>query len=154
MQNTGFINSTLRITRNNLLKVLAPFTNEQLNTIPPGLNNNLIWNFGHVIVTHQLLCYKLAGEEMKIENELVAKYRKGTKPEGIISDKEITLLKGYALDLVDHFERDLQTDKFQNYKPYGTSYGVELSDIQQATLFNNIHEGMHLGTMLAMRNLV
>jgi hypothetical protein len=35
-------------------------TLEQLNKIPEGYNNNLIWNIAHVVVVQQMLVYKLS----------------------------------------------------------------------------------------------
>ena len=34
---------------------------EELNEIPEGFNNNIAWNFGHVIISQQMLCYVRAG---------------------------------------------------------------------------------------------
>ena len=42
--------------RKTSLKVLSGLSMVALNTIPPGFNNNLIWNFGHVVVSQQTLC--------------------------------------------------------------------------------------------------
>jgi len=39
--------------------MITPFSLEQLNKIPEGFNNNLIWNIAHCVVTQQLLCYKV-----------------------------------------------------------------------------------------------
>ena len=36
------------------------YTLEQLNHIPEGLRNNLIWNIGHIIVSQQRLAYLLS----------------------------------------------------------------------------------------------
>ena len=35
-------------------------TLEQLNKVPQGFKNNVIWNIVHCIVTQQLLVYKLS----------------------------------------------------------------------------------------------
>ena len=63
----------LKTTRTNFLNLLNEFSLEQINQIPQGFSNNLIWNFGHLVVTQQLLCYKLSGNEMYISDEIVNK---------------------------------------------------------------------------------
>ena len=144
----------LRQTRRNHLSVIELLNNEQLNTIPAGFNNNLIWNLGHVLVTQQLLCYKLSGNRLRIDTNLVDKYRKGSQPEGPVSDAEIEQLKEYMLQTVDQMESDYQAGWFQEYQDYSTSYGVKLRSITDAMTFNLAHEAMHLGTMMALRRLL
>ena len=141
-------------TRKNFLNLINSLTEEQLNHIPKGFNNHIIWNFGHSIITQQLLCYNLSGNRMYVDKELVHKYRIGTKPEEIISKDETEKLKTMAMDLVSKFEEDLKTDIFIEYKEYTTSYNVTLSNIEDAIKFNNIHEGLHLGYAMALRKLV
>ena len=44
---------------------LDNYSLEQLNTIPSGMSNNLIWNLGHVVVSQQKLVYALSGLPMQ-----------------------------------------------------------------------------------------
>jgi hypothetical protein len=49
-----------RITRTGrelLDKYFDNYSLEQLNKVPPGFSNNLIWNIGHSIVAQQMLVY-------------------------------------------------------------------------------------------------
>ena len=39
---------------------------------------------------------------------------------------------------------------FSNFTPYTTSYGYTLTCIEDAIHFNNTHEGMHLGVVIAL----
>jgi len=39
---------------------------------------------------------------------------------------------------------------FTNYSDYETSFGLNLTSIEEAISFNNIHEGIHFGYLLAM----
>ena len=133
---------------------LENFSLEELNKVPDGFNNNIIWNFAHNIVTQQLLCYKLAGKEMNINDEIVNQFRKGTKPERIFTKDEIEMIKTSALELVSKTENDLKTEDFSGYKPYTTSYNVTLNSIEEAVKFNNTHEGLHYGYAMAMKKLV
>ncbi|MEM1321547.1 MAG: DinB family protein [Bacteroidota bacterium] len=144
----------LRQTRQNVLRLIQPFSIEQLNKIPDQFNNNLIWNLGHIVVTQQLLCYRLAGQTPLIEDPLIDKYRKGSRPTGFTSSEELQFLQDKLFAFVDQTEADLAAGLLQNYRPYSTSFGLNLDSIEAAIHFNNIHEGLHLGVMMGMRKLV
>lgn len=146
--------TVLRASRTNVLHLCEGLTLDQLNLIPQGFGNNLIWNAGHLIATQQLLCYAIGGLPTPIEMEFINRYRKGSRPDGNASAAEWTFIKDRLLSTVDQFETDLVTLDFSGYKPYTTSYGVELQNIGQALSFNNTHEGLHLGTMMALKKLV
>ena len=143
----------LLATRNNFIQLIDSLTTEQLNKIPEGYSNNIIWNFAHNIVTQQLLCYKLANHKMYIDNEMVDQFKKGTKPTGLVSEKEIAVFKKMAIELIAKIESDYESEIF-SYNSYTTSYNVTLNSIEDAIKFNTVHEGLHLGYAMAMRRLV
>lgn len=144
----------LRITRTNILNLISSLSVEQLNRIPEGFNNNIIWNVAHNVVTQQLLVYRLSGVDIRIDENLIDKYRKGSKPSNEVSTEEIELVKGLLLDTVDWMEEDYENGLFQSYKEYTTSYNITLSSTEDAIRFNNTHEGLHLGYAMALKKLV
>ena len=144
----------LKAARTNMLKVVASLSPDQLNRIPEGFNNNLVWHLGHVIVTQQLLCYKLAGEDLQIPNEWVDQFRKGTKPEGMVKPEDIELLKERLLTIIPGTEADVKAGKFKTFQRYETSFGLTLHNAKEAFAFNNLHESLHLGYMMAQRRLL
>ena len=144
----------LRITRNNFLKKIEGLSLEQLNVIPEGLNNSIAWNLGHVIVTQQLLCYRLSGLACKVSDEMIDKYRKGTKPTNVTSAAEIEQLKSLMIETIDLLKEDLEKGIFENYKTYPTSFGTTLTSIEDGVVFNNIHEAMHYGNVIVIEKLV
>jgi hypothetical protein len=146
--------SISRQTRRNFIELINSLSIEQLNEIPVGLNNNIVWNFGHIVVTQQLLCYELAGVSPKMDQVLIEKYRKGAKPEVIVDQAEIDTLTSLANSLLNDLEIDLCTDLFSNYKTYPTSYGFELTCIEDAIDFFAVHESMHYGVALTIKKLV
>ena len=90
------MNTSLQVTiasRELLQKFIENHTLEQLNTIPEGFKNNIIWNIGHVVVTQQLLAYKLSGLSMMITDEMVSKYQKGSAPQGNVTQEEVDAIK-------------------------------------------------------------
>jgi len=143
-----------KITRDNVLKLIDGLSLEALNLIPPHFSNNLAWNLGHIIVTQQLLVYRLSGTNCRIDNEYIERYRKGSRPEGPVSQEEIDFLTQQLTITADVARVDYQNNHFGAYKTYPTSYGVTLESVAQAIVFNNMHESMHLGTMIALKKLV
>ncbi|MBX2874043.1 MAG: DinB family protein [Saprospiraceae bacterium] len=143
-----------KITRQNVANKVAGLSLDALNTIPAGLSNNLAWNLGHIIVTQQLLLYRLSGVNCRIENEYIERYRKGSRPEGRIEQAEIDFLLQQLVITADVARVDFQNQHFGTYKSYTTSYGITLDSIEEAIMFNNAHESMHLGTMICLGKLV
>ncbi|MAQ74875.1 MAG: hypothetical protein CL613_00915 [Aquimarina sp.] len=140
-----------RVNRAALSKIIENYSLKQLNTVPEGFNNNLIWNIAHVIVTQQLLMYKLSGLPMQVSDEMVEKYKKGTKTERDISQEEVDIIKKLLLTTLNQTEKDLKDQIFKNFNEYPTSTGFVLRSIEDALHFNNFHEGIHLGYILALR---
>lgn len=137
--------------RKNILGILKAHTLEQANRIPEGFNNNLIWNAGHVVATMELLVYALAGQRTPSGREFIDRYRKGTRPEGLAGEAEYDLIAEKLITGVEQLNADLEELDFSNYKTYETSFGVTLNSADEALAFNNMHEAMHLGTMIALR---
>jgi hypothetical protein len=137
-----------------ILEILNAHTPEQLNKIPDGFNNNLIWNIGHVIVVQQLVLYKRMGLDTLMPEYLIDLYRPGTKPGREISIAEIDELRELLNSLILVTEKDLENRQFPPYQPWTTRTGFHLASWEDAIAFNNFHEGLHLGYMLSIRKLV
>lgn len=137
-----------------LLKILDAHSLVQLNKIPHGFSNNLIWNIGHCIASQQSLVYKLSGLPTLVTDEFIEKYRKGTKPEGDVSQLEVDQIRSLLLETLEQTERDFENKVFVNYNEYTTSVGFRLHDIHSALDFNNYHEGIHSGIAMSIRKFV
>lgn len=129
-------------------------TLDQLNQIPQGFNNNLIWNIGHIIVSQQSLIYKASDVPMCIPDELFHRYKPGTKPEGIVSSGEASELKALLTSLVEQTEKDFYNGKFVVFNERTTRTGFHLASLRDVFEFNNYHEGLHLGYMMSIRKFV
>jgi len=145
---------TWTTSRNLYLKFFENYTLEQLNTIPKGFNNNLIWNIGHIIVAQQRLMYSASGLPMNIASELLELYKPGTKPTAATTQKEVDELKSLLLSVVEKAQVDFAEGKFVSYKEYTTATGFHLESVEDAMEFNNYHEGLHLGYMMSIRKFL
>ncbi|MEP7253131.1 MAG: DinB family protein [Ginsengibacter sp.] len=144
----------IRVTRNNFLRLMNDLTIEELNKIPKGFNNNIIWNFGHVIVSQQIICYKLSNQPLKVSDEYVNKYAKGTRPGEFVDQQQFDDLKALSIDLINQLQEDVKEDLFANYTCYKTMFGFELTNIDDAIKYVSSHEGLHLGYAMALKKAI
>ena len=144
----------LRQSRRLTAKAVTGLSEEQLLLIPDGYRNNILWNLGHVAVTQQRLCYKNAGLDLYIPDDLCEGLKIGSSPADWKEPPDFELIMSYLSDLPDKLEGDCRSNRFDNYREYTTTTGVTMGDIDDAIIFNNIHEGIHLGIILCLRKAV
>jgi hypothetical protein len=137
-----------------LLKILDNHSLEQLNKIPEGFSNNLIWNIAHCISSQQVLVYKLSGLPTHVSDQFIDAYKKGTKPEGDVSQEEVDEIRMLLSSTILQTEKDYTNNVFNNYTTYMTSMGFELTNVDDALSFVNYHEGIHTGIIMSIRKFV
>ncbi len=141
----------IRKTRVNVLKMVEGFSIEQLNKIPEGFNNNLIWNIGHLVAVQQNLCYKQAGLPITVEEAYFDTYKSDTKPNGLAGEADLEQIKQLLVSTIDQLEIDYNNNLFVNYVPRPTRYNVDINNIDEAITFLLFHEGLHTGYILALK---
>jgi hypothetical protein len=151
MQHTFDITNT---SRKILSQFLEKFSVEQLNKIPEGFSNNIIWNIGHIIVVQQMLVYKLSGLPMMISDEMVNAYKKGSKPEHNASQAEVDEIKSLLLKTINQTEVDFNNKIFKIFQEYPTSVDYTIKSAEDAMTFNNFHEGLHIGVIMGIRKFI
>lgn len=144
----------INTTRKGLIGLLDELTIEQINEIPHGFNNNLIWHLGHVIVSQQGLCYERAGAKPLIEMAVIDKYKMGTKPEQFITQDEFVFLKNMSEETLEQLDKDLASGVLDQYQPFVLGSGLPIDSIKDALAMLCMHEGMHLGYAQAMRRVI
>ncbi len=122
-----------------------------LNHIPSGFRNNILWNIGHSVVTQQLLVYQRSGRTTLVDNAMIKRYRRGTAPDGQATSEEVLTIQKLLFTTVEKTSDDYQLGLFREFDSYLTATNVTLSNVDDAILFNNYHEGLHLGTILALQ---
>ncbi|MGN6645715.1 MAG: DinB family protein [Cytophaga sp.] len=141
----------LKKTRSFLLSLLKDLNTVQLNEIPSGFNNNIIWNLGHLIASQQGLCYLRSGLTPVVDEKIIQLYKSQTRPEALVSAEEITRIKQVSLTVLDQLEEDYQKNKFSSYEAFTTRYDVTIESIDDAIEFLLFHEGLHLGYIMALK---
>jgi len=137
-----------------ILNQVEGLTTEQLNHIPTGFNNNLIWNLAHLISGQQGICYTRAGLPHVVEDKYYTPFRPDTKPERFIDTEEITHIKELFLSSIDRLEADMQANIFTNYPAWLSRYGTTINSFNEAMEFLPFHEGLHCGYIMALKRAV
>ncbi|ARV16882.1 DinB family protein [Polaribacter sp. SA4-12] len=144
----------LRKSRDLVLKELEGLTLEQIHTIPTGFKNNIAWNVAHLVVTQQVLHYKLSGLNCLCPDDLIDAHKKGTSPTKTFTEEEFEEVKELLMGLPDTLQEDFEAGIFENYTEYPTSTGFVLSSIENAIAFNNFHEGIHYGIIRSIKKFL
>ena len=144
---------TAFFTRKTLLKIMGSRNFENLIRIPAGFNNSIFWNIAHLLVTQQLLCYKLSGLDLMIDEDMVSRYGKGAVATAEVSNEDIEYVKNNLLKMTINLKEDYTKESFKQFKPYMTSTGIELLDIDDALKFSGFHDGIHLGIVLSLMKI-
>jgi hypothetical protein len=145
---------TIKTLRASTLNLIDGLSIEQLNKVPNGFNNNIIWNLGHLVAAQQGICYKRAGVETRVEESFFDLYKPGTKPERHISQDEFEEIKSLLVSTINQLEEDYSNSIFKEYPAFTTRYGVELASLEDAINFLPFHDGFHLGYIMALKRAI
>lgn len=127
---------------------------KRLNTVPNGFSNSIIWNIAHVVVTQQLLVYGLSNVNMLVSEQMVESFRKGSKTERDLTADEVDDIRELLFSTLEQTKKDYANGVFKTFKSYTTSTNSTMTNVNEAIGFNNFHEGIHLGYILAQQKLV
>lgn len=143
-------------TRQKFIELIDSLSVEQLNKVPAGFNNNIIWNFGHIVVSTQTLIYVRTG--IKADTSWVKyneDYRKDTKPTRFVEQAEIDELKEIAINSIEQITKDYEDRLFGEITSFSTAtYGYPMDAIEDVIALTSGHDNVHYGYALAQRKLV
>ena len=142
--------------RKAFIQLIDGLSIEQLNKIPDGYNNNIIWNFGHIVVSTQTLCYVRTG---LLQDASTVKfneyYKKDTKPTYTVSEQEVAELKTIAIKSIEKIMEDYANGVFTNITPFATAtYGVQLNSIEDVLITTVGHDNVHYGYAWALKKVI
>lgn len=151
------IDSTFKIMhsiRKTIAFTLSRLSLEQINKVPHGQSNNIIWNAAHLISVQQLLVNRRSGAPYTEDKNITAPYKPGTFPDGDVDQEFVDYIKERLVKSSLKLEEDYKDGLFDNYEPFETRTKVKLADATDAINFLLFHEGVHLGYIMSYINLL
>ncbi len=91
---------------------------------------------------------------MTISDDFFDRYRNGSRPNGNADADELALVKTLLQATLEQTQTDFNNNRFVRFTPYQTQTGFYLGTFQDALVFNNYHEGIHLGMMMTIKKFV
>jgi hypothetical protein len=142
--------------RSNLLNLLKDLNLAEANKIPAHFNNNIIWNAGHLLLSQQFLVYYIAGLPFYIPEGYVPLFGSNTHaPAEGYSEDTFAELQSLLSSTTEKLVSDYEQGLFKGYNAYHSDYfNVDVHSIDEAIQFNNYHEGVHFGYILALRKAI
>jgi DinB superfamily len=135
-------------------KILDSLSIDQINQIPAGFNNNILWNCAHIIAVQQMLTYGLTNQPFAVDKSFVFRFSPGTKPEGWYDEPFINEVKALLFSTFEQLREDINSDVFQKFNPFLTALKFEINDLEKAVAFNQYHEALHMGNILDIRKFL
>ena len=138
--------------RRYILSVSRNLTIEQLNEVPRGFNNSIIWNIGHMTAVQLEMYYLMTGNVLKVEDKYHAAFRIGTHPFWVDAE-EIIKIKQLHLQTLGQLNEDYQAGLFREFESVTPQRpnSLSLADINNHFLF---HEGLHFNNIMALRRII
>ncbi|SHL35034.1 DinB superfamily protein [Chitinophaga jiangningensis] len=140
--------------RSNYVKLFDLYSTEQLNKVPEGFNNNILWNLGHLLVTDEIMFYQAAGRPANLDEQFIARFRRGTRPEGALSEADTEKIKQEMQHALLRVQEDHQQGKFAAYTPMTLSSGIVINNIGDAIAFAGYHHGLHTAAINNLRKFI
>ncbi len=142
--------------RTYLIRTVGNLSDAQWLTIPEGFDNNIAWNIGHLVTAQMGIIYypcRLRLEGMMRNRSM---YVPGTSPADWDANPDPKELYAALKETSRAMAADYAAGKFKDveYRGMTTVAGAELTSLAQGVSFNNFHEGMHLGTIMSIKNFL
>ena len=141
-------------TRNLLKGSTKNLSPEQWLAMPEKFDNNIAWNVGHIIAVQQSLFYRLSGLKTYTDKSFVKMYNQGTSPADWAEQPDPAELIALLDATTASLQADFDNGVFVEFRPFSTSTGLSVNTIEESAAFNLYHEGLHLGAILSIKNLL
>jgi len=135
--------------RDRTVNTVQGLSEEALDVIPEGFNNNLRWNLGHVYYVQERFAFYFAGEPTQLPDHFEVLFPNGTKPaDWVVAPPTKDVLLQFLTDQPRRIQSVLTNRLEERVKePFTTRNGLTLSTIQEFLTYTLYHEGIHFNTI-------
>ncbi len=145
---------TFRITRHHMLRELEGLSHADLLAIPEGRDDNILWNAGHLLCSLSRLTYVFSGFPLPIPEGYLALFGKGTSARNWTEAPDPAEVLENFNAMPARIEADYIAAKFKEYKPLQITPADTIDSVEEAVAFHCFHEGLHIGMIITLKELL
>ena len=149
------LNEMLKFGTNGVIGLLESLTDDEWFIQPEGFANNIAWNAGHLILVRHNLIYRAAGLDRDLPDDWDGMYKGGTSPADWDQPHKPADLLAEIKKAHAKLQKDIESDLFskQDYHKFDIR-GTPIHSIADGAAFSVWHEGLHLGQMMGIRDVL
>ena len=144
-----FLFNQLKVVRTNTVDLVKGLSEGQVNSVPEGFNNNILWNLGHIYLVQELFAFAFIPEPMLSPDGFSDLFGRGTKPsDWKVQPPTLPELIQLLEDQTSRIEEKLNSRLDEVVaKPFAMPSGLILKTVGEFLTFSMYHEGMHFQTI-------
>ncbi|GIO10111.1 hypothetical protein J31TS6_61390 [Brevibacillus reuszeri] len=137
--------------RSETLHAVEGLTEEEVNIVPKGFNNNILWNLGHIYLDQYLWISHITKEEISLPSGFHEWFAYGTRPADWQAPPPTLTTIHQLLAAQPEQIRALYSERLEEQFPATESGMYTISQVLVRTIF---HEGLHLAAITAIRRFL
>ena len=145
---------TFAIVRDHMLQELEGLDTDRMLALPDGRDDNILWNVGHLLCSLSRLTYVFSGQPLPIPEHYLTLFGKGTSARHWDEAPDIDEVLGHFNRLPKQIEQDFLAHRFTGYKALEIVPGKTISSVEEAVSFHCFHEGLHIGMIITLKELL
>ena len=126
----------------------------RLLAVPKGLSNNIVWNLGHMLFYESVFLYAQSGAPQVLPESYGELFKAGSSPADWNAPPDVAEVVERYKTQIDQTASDFEAGKFEGFKPMNIRDQVTLGSLEESLAFHCFHEGVHLGRIGALKQLV
>lgn len=153
MANASIVKSIVTA-RGYFLQTIQGLSEEQLTAVPEGASNSVLWNIGHIVCSNAGMVYGPCGLESPIPASYEALFKGGTSPatwsEAPSTEEVLKHFRGMNDDIIAKYT----SGALDGFKSHELMPGLAHDNVEDALGFCCVHEGVHIGSVIALKKLL
>lgn len=148
-----FLFTQLKVIRSNTINAVKELSENQVDSVPEGFNNNIRWNLGHVYLSQEQFAFGFAQDPMVVPDGFTELFGRDSKPsEWKVQPPTLPVLIQLLEDQTNRIEEKLNNRLYEVVaKPLTMLSGLTLKTIGEYLTFSMYHEGMHVQTIKMLK---
>lgn len=150
MANASIIKSVLTA-RGYFAQTIKDLSESQLTEVPDGASNSVLWNIGHIVHSNSSMVYGPCGLDSPIPSNYEELFKGGTSPGTWSTPPSTEEVLGHFKTMNKDIVAKYTAGELGNFATLELMPGMTLDNIEDALGFCCVHEGVHIGAVIALK---